>query len=307
VFGENCVYSSSYYYDVNKLDYYEPMLDYLNISRDRLPEIVYTGTNMGNITKEAADETGLSTNTKFIAGTMGQVAGAIGAGNIREGIATETTDTAFAMITTINNTVIDRESRFPCQPHVIKGKLCLMSYSMTGGMVLKWFKDNFFDLESDLKFDDNKAYNMLTSEAASIPPGSEGLIMLPHLKGAFFPENNLKTKGVFFGIGINHKRGHFVRAIMESIAFMLKRDLWNQIKADITGLELIVPANTETALLGAAIIAGVGIGVYKDFLSATDMVVKIRKKYIPDIKNRIIYDMAYKKYIKLYNNVKYIF
>jgi sugar (pentulose or hexulose) kinase len=331
VFGESCVYSSSYYYDINKLDYYEPMLDYLNISRDRLPEIVYTGTNIGNITKDAADETGLSTNTKFIAGTMDQVAGAIGAGNIREGIATETTGTAFAMITTINKTVIDRESRFPCQLHAIKGKFCLMPYSMTGGMVLKWFKDNFFDLESDLKFDDNKAYNMLTSKAASIPPGSEGLIMLPHLRGAFFPENNPKAKGVFFGIGINHKRGHFVRAIMESIAFMLKRDLeifsknninikkiismgggaksnlWNQIKADITGLELIVPANTETALLGSAIIAGVGIGVYKDFLSSTEMVVKTKEKFIPDVKNRSIYDMSYKKYIKLYNNVKDIF
>jgi len=91
LFGESTVYNSSYYYDINKLEYYQPMLDYLDISEDRLPKIVYTGTVMGNISSQASAETGLSADTKFVAGAMDQVAGAVGAGNINEGIATETT------------------------------------------------------------------------------------------------------------------------------------------------------------------------------------------------------------------------
>lgn len=160
---------------------------------------------------------------------------------------------------------------------------------------------------------------------------SEGLIMLPHITGAFFPENNPKARGVFFGISIDHKRGHFTRSILESIAFMLRRDLeifsknnikigsiismgggaksslWNQIKADITGLELLIPENTETALLGAAIIAGMGIGVYEDFGTATSKAVSIEKKYLPDSGNKRIYDTTYKKYVELYDKVKDIF
>ncbi len=331
VFGESTVYNSSYYYDINKLEYYQPMLDYLNITEDRLPEIVYTGTVMGNISDKASGETGLSTSTKFVAGAMDQVAGAIGAGNIREGIATETTGSAFAMIVTTDKPVIDKDSRLPCQLHAVKGKYCLMPYSMTGGMVLKWFKDNFFSAGNTSKLSDNEIYNILTSEASKIPAGSEGLIMLPHITGAFFPENNPKARGVFFGISIDHKRGHFTRAILESIAFMLRRDLeifsnnnikiksiismgggaksglWNQIKADITGLELLIPENTETALLGAAIIAGMGIGVYEDFGSATSKVASIGKKYSPDSENKSIYDIAYKKYVELYDKVKDFF
>ncbi len=331
VFGESTVYNSSYYYDINKLKYYKPMLDYLDIDEDRLPEIVYTGTVMENISDKASSETGLSSSTKFVAGAMDQVAGAIGAGNIREGIATETTGTAFAMIVTTDKPVIDKDGRLPCQLHAVKGKYCLMPYSMTGGMVLKWFKDNFFSAGNTSKLSDNEIYNILTSEASKIPAGSEGLIMLPHITGAFFPENNPKARGVFFGISIDHRRGHFTRAILESIAFMLRRDLeifsnnnikicsiismgggaksnlWNQIKADITGLELLIPENTETALLGVAIIAGVGIGVYKDFRAATSKVVSIEKKYSPDSKNKSIYDIAYKKYVELYDKVADIF
>ncbi len=331
VFGECTVYNSTYYYDINKLEYYQPMLDYLNITENRLPEIVYTGTVMGNISNKASSETGLSTSTKFVSGAMDQVAGAIGAGNIREGIATETTGTAFAMIVTTDKPVIDKDGRLPCQLHAVKGKYCLMPYSMTGGMVLKWFKDNFFSAGNSNKLSDNEIYNILTSEASKIPAGSDGLIMLPHITGAFFPENNPNARGVFFGISIDHKRGHFTRAILESIAFMLRRDLeifsknnikigsiismgggaksslWNQIKADITGLELLIPENTETALLGAAIIAGMGIRVYEDFGTATSKVVSIEKKYSPDSGNKSIYDITYKKYVELYDRVVDIF
>jgi xylulokinase len=328
IFGESTVYCSTYYYDIKKLSYYKPMLDYLGISEDWLPPIVYTGSVMGNISKGAAAATGLSVQTRFVSGAMDQVAGAVGAGNICQGTATETTGTAFAMIVTTDTPVIDKEGRLPCQLHAVKGKYCLMPYSNTGGMVLKWFKDTF---ACDSKLSDNDLYNLLTGEAAEIPPGSDGLIMLPHISGAFFPENNPKAKGVFSGISIDHRRGHFVRAILESIAFMLRKDidifsannieieniismgggakspLWNQIKADVTGIEVHIPENTETALLGAAIIAGVGIGIYKDYEEAVKRTVKIEKVYKPVDANRDLYEKAYSKYNETYSSLEKVY
>jgi len=330
IFGEATVYNSSYYFDINKLEYYGPMLDYLNIKEESLPEIVYAGMVIGNITSVASIETGLSKNTKFVSGAMDQVAGAVGAGNICEGILTETTGTAFSMVATTNRPIIDRELKIPCQLHAVKGKYCLMPYSSTGGMVLKWFKDSFFVKQSSA-MSDNYIYDLMTAEAAEVPAGSECLIMLPHITGSFFPENNPLVRGVFFGICLNHKRGHFVRAILESIAFILKKDLeilsrkrisikniismgggarsdlWNQIKADVTGAELIIPKNTETALLGAAIIAGVGIGVYSDYDEAVSKVTGVSKRFSPDIKNSDVYRPAYKKYIELFEILKDVF
>jgi xylulokinase len=86
-----------------------------------------------------------------------------------------------------------------------------------------------------------------------------------------------------------------------------KSSLWNQIKADITGIELLIPENTETALLGAAIIAGMGVGIYEDFGTATSKAASIGEKYSPDSENKSIYDIAYKKYVDLYDKVKDIF
>ena len=155
--------------------------------------------------------------------------------------------------------------------------------------------------------------------------------MLPHITGAFFPENNPKARGVFFGISINHRRGHFTRAILESIAFMLKRNfeifsknnieissiismgggakssLWNQIKADITGVDILIPENTETALLGASIIAGVSVGVYKDYNEAIKKIIRIKKRYKPNPDNKEIYVNTYQKYNDLYKKVEVLF
>lgn len=331
IFGESTVYNTSYYYDITKLDYYDPMLDYLNISRSKLPEVLLPGTIVGNISKKASVVTGLNTSTQFVTGAMDQLAGAVGAGNIKSGIATETTGTAFAMVVTIDKPIIDLVCRIPCQLHVVKDKYCLLPYSMTGGIVLKWFKDNFYNFEEKKlkKLKRGKSiYNIMTKEAKNISPGCDGLIILPHLSGAFIPENNPDARGVFFSIGLNHRKSHFVRAILESIGFMLRNDLelfskidikvdklislgggakskfWCQIKADITGKEINILENSETAVLGAAIIAGVGVGVYNNYDRAVKNIVKLKEKFHPNNNLKEIYDKYFLKYKNLYENLK---
>ena len=331
IFGERSLYSSSYYFDINKLDYHDDMLEYLNISRRELPEIIATGTEVGKITDEISKWTGLSKNTMIIAGSIDQLAGAFGSGNIFEGSITETTGTALAIVLTINKPKIDFEHKIPCHIHAAEGKYCLLPYSTTGGMVLKWFKDNFYSLEEARSNDVSNIYNLMTKEAEKTGPGADGLIMLPHLLGALIPENNPRAKGVFFNIGIDHKKPHFTRAIMESIGFMIRNDLelfkkmgfqsnqitslgggaqsrlWNQIKADITGIKINTPSYTETAVRGAALIAGVGAGIYKDFNEASKLIEKDLETYYPDPKNREIYDMNFNKYKELYSRLESMF
>ena len=135
-----------------------------------------------------------------------------------------------------------------------------------------------------------------------MPKGSEGLICIPHLCGTVMPENNAKVKGVFFGATLKHNKGHFVRAIMESIAYTIKEyadyinadvkeirsmgggansKLWCEIKAEVLNKKVITLKENETACLGSAIFAGLGAGVFSDTISATEKIVQKNKEYMP--------------------------
>ena len=145
------------------------------------------------------------------------------------------------------------------------------------------------------------------------------------------PEANPKAKGVFYGFTLKHTKAHFARAIMEAIACIVRRnidvleemkisvneirvlgggarsDIWNQIKADITGKPVIRTENEEAACLGAAILAGKAVGMYKDIKDAVSNMVKIKKKFEPDRENFKIYKQTYQKYVKLYENLCKLF
>ncbi|MBN1299208.1 MAG: hypothetical protein JW997_05930 [Actinobacteria bacterium] len=330
--GEATTYNSSYYYDINKFEYIHEMLDFLGIKEDKLPEVVKSGTEVGHITEEVRNITGLDIKTKVIAGAMDQVCGAVGAGNISAGIATETTGSAFAMFINIGRPLMDYNYKLPCALHAVPGEYALMPYSSTGGMVLKWFKDNFCREESETAFKSGRnVFELLDEKAAKISPGSEGLVMLPFLTGAFFPEYDPRAKAVFFGIGINHTKGHFIRSILESLAYMMKNDieaakcmgikidriismgggassdLWSQVKADVCNIRIDVASYTETALLGAAIIACVNLGIYSSYKSAVKLIVKIRKSFKPDALNAKCYEDGFRKYKELYKRLKGMF
>jgi xylulokinase len=150
-------------------------------------------------------------------------------------------------------------------------------------MVFKWFMDMVVNSAS-MSISRDLTYEQLSREAQSVPPGSDGLVMLPHLAGALFPEYNQIARGAFYGITLGHTRGHFVRSIIEAIAFLIRGDLeglkamgagasdlrilgggtksrpWLQIKANVCQLPVIAPSQEESAALGTAILAAVGAG-----------------------------------------------
>jgi len=167
--------------------------------------------------------------------------------------------------------------------------------------------------------------------AGKANPGADGLLALPHLAGAACPEFDSRARGIFFGIGLGHRKGHFVRAIMESIAYMLRgdveileelgveasevrslgggsrSDLWCQIKSDVLKRPIVTLEVSETASLGAAILAGLGAGIYRSFEDACKRVMRPRKRFEPDPRNFDIYDRGYGLYRKLYEGNRELF
>jgi len=315
--------SSTGFLRLQERDWWDEMLDFIELDKDQLPQLVNSEEVIGKLIPQVASEIGLSRNTLVVAGAMDQMAGAIGAGNINPGVITETTGTALAIIATVLEPIYDLQTRIPCSPHAVSNKFVLMPYSETAGIVLKWFRDTFGVRDEGKK----ETYDALMKLAKTVPAGSEGLLALPHFAGSFCPHFNPEARGAFVGMSLNHKKSHLVRALVESIAFMLrenielleglgvkvekvrslggaaKSDFWLQIKSDVLNLPVELPKCSEASSLGAAILAGVGAGIYKDIDEAVRVTGSVKKTFSPELENVSKYQKIYQKYLGLYRKL----
>ena len=307
------------------------MLQYLQVDEEQLPEIRESGEPIGSMIPDVAKELGLREETIVCTGALDQAAGAVGVGNIRPGVFSENTGAALAICATVDHPIMDPKRRMPCHYHAIPDTYMAHTFT-TGGMVLKWFRDMFCHQEIRVgALAGMDPYDLLASEANQVDPGADGLVMLPHLGGAMAPEVNPKAKGVFYGFTLRHTKAHFVRAILEAIACIVRRNIevleelgirvneirclgggarspvWNQIKADVTGRPVLTMANEEAACLGASIIAGVGVGMFKSLEEACGRMVKTRERYAPNSSNEKVYTDNYDKYVELYDSLAGMF
>jgi len=322
--AEGSLLTSTCYWDFRKRTYWPQMLDVLGIDADRLPPIVEPGTPVGRLLPAVAAELGLPTSTVVVAGALDQACGAIGAGAARPGGFSENTGAAVALCATLPEARLDPERRMPCHYHGIPDTYMFHTFT-SGGVVLKWFRDRFAPAEqtvaTQLGVD---AYDLLGQEAAAVPAGSEGLVMIPHLQGAMAPENNGEARGALIGLTLRHGRGHVARAILESISYVIRRNvevledlgmqipeirslggasrsrIWKQIEADVSGRPVAVTEQEEAATLGAAILAGAGIGEYSNPAQAADRMVRIRERFEPDPVAMQRYDDYYALYKQSY-------
>lgn len=329
--AEGSLLCSTVYWDINRKCYWGAMLDRLSISEERLPEIRESGETVGPLLKGVADTLGLSTETIVCTGVLDQVAGGIGVGNIEPGVFSECTGSALAIVATVDHAFKDPGGQMPCHYHGMPDTYMAHTFT-TGGMAVKWFRDRFYATETQAESGGGpNAYQLMDDDAAVVAPGSDGLVMLPHLQGAMAPENNPKARGVFFGATLGHQKGHFVRSILEAVAYIVRRNLdvlagmgievseirslgggaksalWSQIKADVTGRPVIVLENDEAACLGAAIVAGVGVGVFDSLESAVAKMVRIKKRYLPYPAAVETYNRSYQKYVELYEALEKVF
>lgn len=330
--AESSLLSSTLYFDIRKGEWWGEMLDYIGISPEQLPEIRGSGEIVGNLTDVAARETGLAKETLVVTGALDQAASTIGAGNTACDRITESTGSTLAICANIAQPVFDPQQRIPCHVHALPRTYFLLPWCQTAGMVYKWFRNEFYQKCSNASVDDPQMlFGLMDQEAAQIPPGSDGLVMLPHLAGAFTPESNPLARGVLFGLTLQTSRAHIARAILESVGFMLKRNiglleelglnvreirsigggsksrLWNQIKADITGKPIVTVKANETASLGAAMLAGAAVGVYGSLAEAAERMIQIKDRIEPIPKHAEKYAAAFEKYVRLYDALEPLF
>lgn len=324
--------TSSLLVDVANRRWWTPMFEFIGLSPERMGDLMEPGAVVGPVSATGAAETGLSTGTLAVTGAMDQIVGAVGAGNIAPGIVTETTGGALAIVATLDDLVFDPRGRVPVNYHGRPGTYCMLPWAQTAGMALRWFRDRFYHLETQVALASGlDPYELMTAAARQVPAGADGLIMLPHLEGAFCPEYNSAARAVFFGATLGHTKPHFVRAVLEAVAYVLKRNLdlieglgiavnevrsmgggarsefWLKIKADVVQRPVRTLEVEETACLGAAIMGATATGHFGSLEEATGAMVRLRETIEPGASDLPAYRLGYARYCELYDRLAPMF
>lgn len=270
---ERTLQSSTIYFDIHHATWWEEMLQYIGLRPDMLPAL-----------HGSAEHVGEYEGIRVVTGAIDQIAGAIGAGVVKHGTVSVMTGTTMVIFLPADSVpAYDASSIVPCH-YNYDDKYCLLSWTPTAGMALKWFRNALCE---------NFSFRELDELAEQVPPGSDGVTFLPYLCGSTMPKYNPAARGSFTGLTTEHTRAHFVRAVMESVACMLRSNLeylglsveeiramgggansplWCQMKADMTGKRLVTLKNKETACLGAAILAAVGVGCFESVEQAAERI-----------------------------------
>ncbi len=320
--------STTLLFDIQRHRWHTPFLEATGIPLEKLPKAMPSHEVAGQITERAAELTGLRAGTPVVAGCMDTVGASIGFGTIEEKSCFVIMGTAARVASTIGKAQFDR--RFMNSTHVLPERWLTIGAINGVGSSLRWVRDTFGQaeqLEADRTGED--VYDLLTAQASQAPPGSKGLVFLPYLAGERTPIWNPYARGVFFGATLGHNRNDFLRSVLEGAAFAIRqvieileenRDLdlteikiggaaaeshvWNQIFADVLGKKVISCTGTHVEVLGAAVLAGVGVGVYKNYDDAFKQTVTTDLVFQPNIEAHAAYDQLFPLYKELYLDVE---
>ena len=305
--------------DVARRRWSADVLDALEIPHEWLPATHEGPEITGVVSAEAARETGLKAGTPIVGGGGDQAAQAVGVGAIDPGIVALTVGTSGVVFAPLDRYAYEPEGRLHAFCHAVPERWHFMGVMLSAAGSLQWYHDA---LAPDVSFD------ALTAEAADVPPGSGGLQFLPYLTGERTPHPDPLARGAFIGLTIRHSRAHMTRALLEGVAFGLrdsfelikashaggalreirvsgggaKSPLWRQILADVLGTPLVSVEALEGAAYGAALLAGVGAGVWPD-VNAAAAVVQTGEETPPG-PDAAAYEDAYALYRTLYPTLK---
>lgn len=314
-------------FDMHTGTWNKEMCEALGIPSHILPDIYSCHDVIGTVTEEAAKESGLLAGIPVVAGGLDAACGTLGAGVIHTGETQEQGGQAGGMSICIDSYKADE--RLILSYHVVPGKWLLQGGTTGGGGVMRWLEKEFADYEREEGRKTGKSsLDLFNHLAQAVNPGSDGLVFLPYMAGERSPIWDPNAKGVFYGLDFGKTKGHFIRAAMEGVAMSLKHNLdvakeagaevdvlramggsansllWTQIKSDVTGKPIVVPSSDTATTLGAAMLAGVGVGMYMDFEEAVKMTVENKRYHVPNQADREVYDRNYKMYRSLYENLK---
>lgn len=318
-------------FDVRQRQWSKEMLAALEIPSQWLPRSLESTEISARVSSAAASETGLLGGTPVVAGAGDQAAQAVGAGIIQPGILSATLGTSGVVFAAADRFAAEPEGRLHTFCHAVPGQWHWMGVMLSAAGSLRWFRDNLAETEVKRAAEKGVSpYDLLTEEAAHAPAGSEGLIFLPYLSGERTPHGDPDARGVYFGLTLRHTKAHLIRALLEGVAYGLRdslelmrgvgldpaqvrvsgggarSELWRQILADVFGAEIALVNVPEGAAFGAALLAGVGVGVFKDLGEACGRAVKITERARPGPESAQ-YAPYYPTYVALYPALERLF
>lgn len=308
-------------------DWSSALCDACGVSPAQFPPLQTGHTILGEVTAEAAEATGLLPGTPVMVGTVDGAAAALESGAAEIGVAAEMSGTSTVLFMP-NHQHLTHET-FIAMPHAIPDVQLLMGATVASGASLRWFRDQFGALEAQsgaqLKID---PFDLLTQQAAQVPPGSDGVIFLPYMLGERSPLWHTNARGVLFGLSLATSKAAVIRAILEGTVFALyhnvevasqagihlselrsvgggaRSPLWNQIKADILGIPVLLPEASVGAPFGDALLVGMGLGLYPDILQILRASVRIKTRYEPNPVNHQRYQQIYPLFRRLYDHLR---
>jgi xylulokinase len=284
-----------------------------------LPKVYESPEVCARISESAAGLTGLTAGTPVVAGAGDQGAGAVGMGILQPGSVSATIGTSGVVFAATAAPTKDPKGRLHTFCHAVPGLWHLMGVTQSAGLSFRWLKETFFAGQN---------YDDLTAAAENIAAGSEGLVWAPYLLGERTPHLDPEVRAAFAGISTEHTSAHFVRALLEGVAFSLqdtfslfaeleipvseirlggggaRGPLWRKIQAGIYGHAVEVLTAEEGGAFGAALLAGVGAGHWANLEEACAQAIEVAQRIEPDEGDVQTYNAGYEKWKKLYPALK---
>ncbi len=324
--------SGSNIYDLKTGEWSQELVDAAGLDRDKFLDIVPSVSVLGELTTEAAKAMGLKPGIPVMAGSADGMAASVGVGSVSEGHIYNYIGSSSWIAVTTKEPIYDPEMRTINFAHAAPGYINPMGIMQVGGGNYSWLQREICREEtSRAKAEGKSAYELMNAEAAKSPPGANGLVYLPYLMGERTPHWNPGARGGFVGLSMTHTRSDMIRAVLEGVSYNLsatvdifrefgapldemiligggaKGGLWRQILADVYDLAILRPNYLEEATsIGAAIIAGIGAGIYKDF-SVSRNFFKIVDKTTPQRENQPAYRRQKKLFFDVYQAVEPVF
>lgn len=313
-------------FDITEKKWSAAIIRGTGLPTDIFPPLLNSAAVAGKLTTQAAEALGLASGIPVVCGCADQPAQALGNGMVLPGKATVSIASGGTVVTPLipaDTTRIPTDPRLHVFNHAAPDMWYILGAILSAGLSLRW-------LRGVMGLDNlgSAAYERFSAQAADVAPGAAGLIFLPYLSGERTPHMDAQARGGFIGLSAYHQQGHLARAVMEGVAFALRQALeisaelgghvetviaagggtdsavWRQILADVLGLPLQKSPITEQAPVGAALLAGIGTGVYRNYEEAGALTARYGAATEPVAERRALYDALYEEFKALYPKLR---
>lgn len=321
--------SGTLLFDVTGRQWSSEMLHLLELDRDLLPPVYESPQVSAQISPTVAAQLGLKAGTPVVGGGGDQAAGAVGNGVVRAGLVSSTVGSSGVVFAYSSEPVRDPGGRVHTFCHAVPGAWHVMGVTQGAGLSLRWVRDEVMgELEKAAAAQAGRdIYELMTAQAATVAAGSDGLLFLPYLMGERTPHLDPQARGVWFGLTAAHKRAHLIRSVLEGVTYSLrdcleillemglpveeirasggggKSALWRQIQADVFNREVVTLNAAEGPAYGAALLAGVGAGVWSSVEEACAACIRVTTATRPATATTEVYQHYYPLYGDLYKRL----